>query len=883
MMKPKVLLVIDQDKPKWCFYQIAWQIKKYLQFKFDFTIITQQDCVKNLNRLISEYDALLLFYWGTFQIFKNVKQKSKISIGIYDYLSWNYYKDLFEQVKDVHSFFTGNVELAHLISEKKNDAKIFICEDGVDTEMFKPKTFTIGWTGKSDWGKWYQDASFKGVELIRQAVDELDDVKLVIQDASVIQILHENMKSEFFDKIDCYICASKQEGTPNTVLEALSCGIPVISTNVGIVPKLENVDIIERNVESIKQAIMSVRTRKNERRQQIVENWDWSRKVLNFDILLCDMLGIPVIHNIVPEFRQKNIEKKPDAKKNLSSEVTVFIITIDRTTVNYKECIKHIEDQNSVFDIIVIEGIAPMDRAFNEMIKRCKTPYFIQVDDDMMLNRDAVFYLYDKIKNADPKTAIIASPLRDTHLQRTIMGIKIYNYEIIKNYPFTNSYSCEISQFQKFTQDGYKIITDWQPSNEFENSKFIGRHGENYTPFTAYERYYRLFRKQKMTGQMIWVEEWLQTFLSRYRQNKDKIDLFSFFGSVVGFLSEKPETGEKDFTKYNEIEGFNELFNKYEQIISDTTIPDLINDISSIVFNNEIEPEKYNDLLSHFGEPEELSLFMTSKCNLDCWYCKRSKTRLTYDMNVSTVKIAINRYPTIKSVCIAGLGEPLMCENFESIVSYLNSKNIATGLITNGLLLTEKKDILLKCKFNYISISIKDETISDPQIIEGIKFLTNQLFQNVGISYVVHKRNYRTIPEIIDYGTKHSAKFIHFQNILPYTTDFNNLVIRESDRDILDNIASFRKHDINGIVKLYPVPVSDNPPCGCKSVFKSISMNAEGFITPCRRVYEPSNRFSFIGLQNPFEHPSIIKLRRSIISGENLSEECKNCWGNWYE
>lgn len=884
MMKPKVLLVIDQDKPKWCFYQIAWQIKNHLQYKYEFTIATQQDVIKNLNRIIAEHDAVLLFYWGTFQIFKNVKQKSKISIGIYDYLSWNYYKDLFDQVKDIHSFFVGNHELADLISEKKNDAKIYVCEDGVDTDMFKPKKFIVGWTGKSDWGKWYQDASFKGVELIRQAVDGLDDVSLLIQDASIKQISHENMKSEFFDKIDCYICASKQEGTPNTVLEALSCGIPVISTNVGIVPKLENVQIIERTVESIKQAILTVRTKENSRRQQIVDNWDWSIKVLNFDALLCDMLGLPVNLNITPKFKKEDIIAKPRiTKENLSTEVTIFVITVDRKGTNFKECIKHLEDQNSIFDIIIIEGIAPMDRAFNEMIKRCKTPFFIQVDDDMMLNQDAVFYLHDKIKNAKINTAIIASPLRDTHLQRTIMGVKIYDHDIIKKYPFTNSYSCEISQFQKFTQDGFRIVTDWQPSNEFENSKFIGRHGENYTPFTAYERYYRLFRKQNLTGQMIWVEEWLQTFLSRYKQKKDKIDLFSFYGAVVGFLSEKQETGEKDFTKYNEVEGYNELLNDPNtEVKLYESVPSLLEYISLVVFKKDIILSKFIDLWSHFGEPEELSLFMTSKCNLDCWYCKRNKTKLTYDMNVSTVKLAINRYPTIKSVCIAGLGEPLMCENFESIINYLNGKSLSIGLITNGLLLIEKRDILRKYKFNYISISLKDETLSDPKVIEGIELLVNES-QNVGISYVVHKGNYRTIPTIIRYGSEHGVKFIHFQNVLPYTPDFDNLVITDQDQEILNNIESYKRNDTENIVKLYPVPISKNNPCKCKSVFKSISMNAEGFISPCRRVMEPSNLFSFIGLNNPYEHPSIIKLRRSILSGENLPEECKNCWGNWYE
>ena len=39
---------------------------------------------------------------------------------------------------------------------------------------------------------------------------------------------------EWYSHIDVLICASESEGTPNPVLEALACGVPVISTHVGI-------------------------------------------------------------------------------------------------------------------------------------------------------------------------------------------------------------------------------------------------------------------------------------------------------------------------------------------------------------------------------------------------------------------------------------------------------------------------------------------------------------------------------------------------------------------------------------------------------------------------------------------------------------------------
>ena len=42
---------------------------------------------------------------------------------------------------------------------------------------------------------------------------------------------------KYYSEIDVCLCASIHEGTPLPVLEAMSCGVPIISTDVGIVPE----------------------------------------------------------------------------------------------------------------------------------------------------------------------------------------------------------------------------------------------------------------------------------------------------------------------------------------------------------------------------------------------------------------------------------------------------------------------------------------------------------------------------------------------------------------------------------------------------------------------------------------------------------------------
>jgi glycosyltransferase involved in cell wall biosynthesis len=43
---------------------------------------------------------------------------------------------------------------------------------------------------------------------------------------------------KFFSAIDCLVISSEIEGIPLSAMEALSCGVPIISTRVGGIPEL---------------------------------------------------------------------------------------------------------------------------------------------------------------------------------------------------------------------------------------------------------------------------------------------------------------------------------------------------------------------------------------------------------------------------------------------------------------------------------------------------------------------------------------------------------------------------------------------------------------------------------------------------------------------
>ncbi len=74
-------------------------------------------------------------------------------------------------------------------------------------------------------------------------------------------------------------------------------------------------------------------------------------------------------------------------------DLTVFIISTGEDTA--KDCVDSLRSQDVTFEINIIENVFPMSKAFQSMPERCRTPYFIQVDADMILEPHAVRTLYE--------------------------------------------------------------------------------------------------------------------------------------------------------------------------------------------------------------------------------------------------------------------------------------------------------------------------------------------------------------------------------------------------------------------------------------------------------------------------------------------------------
>lgn len=89
--------------------------------------------------------------------------------------------------------------------------------------------------------------------------------------------------------------------------------------------------------------------------------------------------------------------------------LTVFVVSAGEPVLD--ECVEALQRQTCRFRLERIADVYPMSAAFQAMPDRCRTPYFVQVDADMVLEPHAVETLHDAIQRSGPRTVQVSGQL----------------------------------------------------------------------------------------------------------------------------------------------------------------------------------------------------------------------------------------------------------------------------------------------------------------------------------------------------------------------------------------------------------------------------------------------------------------------------------------
>lgn len=396
---------------------------------------------------------------------------------------------------------------------------------------------------------------------------------------------------QWYNDATIYLCASETEGTPNPALEAAACGCTVVSTRVGNMPELlrdrENGVLVERNVHSIIEGIrfaIANQVTLASKLYQDIQAWSWSRRSEQYFRLFEKVAQ-------ADEIEKPRVGLAPNSTTtsripSIEDEVTVFVSTIDN--VSFPDCMKHLAKQDCHFRLEVIENVAPMSAAFQQMIDRCRTPYYVQVDEDMLLKPHAIRTLYECVRASDIDHAIVVRLLWDDHLERAIQGVKIYRHGIVSKFPYRDVQSCERDQVARFQEQGFKIGRPIDRVYYEDCPEVLGYHGRFFHAESVYERYFTLMQKRrKYAGKVNWLDKHLIDFFERFKKEPTEFNLMAILGVLAGHLlghHSQTDAGEKDFRRYNSLPGLQSAREFYAQCteprIPATEVPTPVCDVA---------------------------------------------------------------------------------------------------------------------------------------------------------------------------------------------------------------------------------------------------------------------------------------------------------------
>jgi len=294
----RVLLI--PDFPNWALDKNAHDLIKYNPTDIEFDIAYIKDVLPQWQDYYKQYDLLFPMYIGLFLDFlRHRVPMHKVITGVRSFHRWDQKKTVPPGYnadpprKIIHALRKALLVNTHCQKLWYIFAPYFPIihtKYTCDLEMFypdkKPRTtdkLIIGWTGSLT-----NHGAKRGFDdFIKPLCDQFPNVELKVQSKEDNFITDDNQMREFYNSLDLYICASRAEGTPRPVIEAAACGVPVLSTDVGIVPELlidgENGFIVERNLREMKhtlKAVLSERERLPEMgdklRQRMEAEFNWN-------------------------------------------------------------------------------------------------------------------------------------------------------------------------------------------------------------------------------------------------------------------------------------------------------------------------------------------------------------------------------------------------------------------------------------------------------------------------------------------------------------------------------------------------------------------------------------------------------------------------------
>lgn len=199
----------------------------------------------------------------------------------------------------------------------------------------------------------------------------------------------------------------------------------------------------------------------------------------------------------------------------------------------------------------------------------------------------------------------------------------------------------------------------------------------------------------------------------------------------------------------------------------------------------------------HFGKgrsssPESITFFLTHRCNLRCKMCgqwgeggitgKQSQQHIQQQSSLEQLKGIVDDIARFKpSVTLFG-GEPLLFAGISELISHIKRKGLHCLVITNGSLLEEMAEEIVKSGLDELNISLDgagalhDEIRGMPglfsKIVKGInkvqasKAIGHKDKPLINLQCTITKYNYQQLEQMLDVAKDVRADSLTYHNLI---------------------------------------------------------------------------------------------------------------------
>ena len=269
-----------------------------------------------------------------------------------------------------------------------------------------------------------------------------------------------------------------------------------------------------------------------------------------------------------------------------------------------------------------------------------------------------------------------------------------------------------------------------------------------------------------------------------------------------------------------------------------------------------------SDQKSNLPLPKSAQIEVTNKCNLRCQMCPlsdpdyRPPSKLQH-LSLKDFKILLDRLPpTIETISLQGLGEPLLNRELIEIIRYAHLNGKAVTFFTNSTLLTRDKAVqLCRSGLSHLMFSLDggtkqtfesirqgadfDKVITNMRGMANVKAELGASTPTLGIMVVGMKENIGEIPLIIDIAHGMGVPSVTVKNLYPGEGVAG---IQLTEEDIVYLSSECADHAIRRSIQFsHPQHATrDNRTAErtCRWLWDSTYVMANGFVTPCCFSYE---------------------------------------------